>query len=580
MIRSLKGSTAILVLGLLACQDESPTAQREITGTSLEPSNVDAIEPRPLQAFVVSLNASGAFRPGEPISFAIDVANSIDVKQGKVTLILPEVEAARRQGWKLDSVPRGVALPAAGAWAHAGDAGSSVRYTANLVIPVPGYYRAIASANASVGLRDETTGRTVNNHAHAEVWFLVTDSGGGVTAGFDDRLLPDTAFPGAGPFRSSKGIHSAAKALPAGARAGLRGNVSAAATITVDHVYFDHIFQWYSAVGRSTVSWTGAATGSTRADPYGYSTLPCAANGTLNVNIRADNDSIRVRYGSSTGSDTLVKFVAVNVPCGATISITSTNDTMPMLFDHMNQARYWSRTVFGRGRAKLLIVRTAPGGAPSYTSGDVVNYPADAVFGDYGVYGTAHEFGHAFHYSLGSYDITLGCTPHYLDSLYTLGCAWNEGFADFHAAVTRPDRFPWYQDTTFAAALERNDYYHGGDGARGEAPVAAFLLDLTDSSIAQQPDDDAVKYPGSYIASVVQTCQVKNPGSSTWLFSKGIDHLVYCLEKQIDPAVTGSPTYFVTRSPDPSTYRESATEPGTWNRNAIRALWLLNLYGQ
>lgn len=83
-------------------------------------------------------------------------------------------------------------------------------------------------------------------------------------------------------------------------------------------------------------------------------------------------------------------------------------------------------------------------------------------------------------------------------------------------------------------------------------------------------------YPGSYVADIVETCQVYRDGY--WRRANGVDHLVYCFERAVDPDVTGSATYFDTRDSDPIDQSESADEPAAWNRGDIRTLWLWDLY--
>ena len=65
---------------------------------------------------------------------------------------------------------------------------------------------------------------------------------------------------------------------------------------------------------------------------------------------------------------------------------------------------------------------------------------------------------------------------------------------------------------------------------------------------------------------------------ATWIQNRGIDHFIYCAEKQVDTTITNS--YFTTRSPDPTDQRESATEPSGWSVNRIRMSWLRNLYDE
>lgn len=224
-----------------------------------------------------------------------------------------------------------------------------------------------------------------------------------------------------------------------------------------------------------------------------------------------------------------------------------------------------------------------PGNGTSYYDGSsTIRIYANAVWDDYGIVTAAHEYGHRVQDAdLGGIPSVNCPSPHSLNVASNIGCAYTEGFADFFALFMQRSRLStgYLSDNS----LEQNFYYPGGDGAKVEGAVAAFMYDLIDD--AADPDgiagdDDPIQYPYSYLKQIIRTCGYKNPGQANFAAENGIDHATYCLERQIDPAVTGSPVYFVTRATDPIAYQESATEPAGWSAAAIRALWLENLYGQ
>jgi hypothetical protein len=202
------------------------------------------------------------------------------------------------------------------------------------------------------------------------------------------------------------------------------------------------------------------------------------------------------------------------------------------------------------------------------------------VWGTNGVFVQAHEYGHAFHEkALGGFyhRYYSGCGYHDWTLPTSLGCALIEGFASYFAVATRRQATGNYEYW-----VETNAFYPGGDGSIVEGPVASFLYDITDSNwwglgtqgapVGQRDEHhDNIVYSGSYVAGVIASCQVRQNG--VWTSNTGIDHLVYCFERQVDPTVTGSSTYFHTRNPDPTEQNQTGT-PDT----AIRALWLKNLY--
>jgi hypothetical protein len=53
--------------------------------------------------------------------------------------------------------------------------------------------------------------------------------------------------------------------------------------------------------------------------------------------------------------------------------------------------------------------------------------------------------------------------------------------------------------------------------------------------------------------------------------------MVYCFERTVDPVARA---FFRNGSTAFDNQRESATEPGTWNQMAIRAVWMANLFYQ
>jgi hypothetical protein len=242
-----------------------------------------------------------------------------------------------------------------------------------------------------------------------------------------------------------------------------------------------------------------------------------------------------------------------------------------------------SRATFGRSRGTIVV--ELGDGPTHYQSGldgrpeRIVLQRRSSIWGSWGAFALAHEYGHAVHAAAlgGLVPTGADCAEHSLYSLETLGCAYSEGFADFHAVATRGAA------TGMVQYLEGNQGYldaraiTGGevDGARIESSVAAFLHDLLDP-----PNEsyDAVALPGRYLADVIASCWVSPLYAGSGGRAAGVDHLTYCLERRIDRTVTGSPLWFATRYPDPTVFRESAAEPLGWSASQIRAVWVRDLY--
>lgn len=198
----------------------------------------------------------------------------------------------------------------------------------------------------------------------------------------------------------------------------------------------------------------------------------------------------------------------------------------------------------------------------SYNTGsDVIAIDTAHVWGERGIELAAHEYGHAFHHiALGGFpDVVTDCSFHGLPTYTSLSCAFVEGFAEYYSVVTRPDaNFTLYDRFEVGYDLLINPNPDSTDpndpnGSLIEGAVAAFLLDVTDP--ANEPHD-AVAYPAPYLADVIETCRVGDTNRTT--HADGIDHIIRCLENQVDATING---YFHTRSPVSTSYSESATEP-------------------
>lgn len=198
------------------------------------------------------------------------------------------------------------------------------------------------------------------------------------------------------------------------------------------------------------------------------------------------------------------------------------------------------------------------------TGEDRIRIRHDYVFGESGQKVAGHEYGHALQNNgLGGY-ANDECTNSYSDE-NPYGCADREGFADFHALVTREASMPstvYGYEGNYARSA-------GEDGARVPRVVAAFLYDLYDAN-NEAPHDQAA-YPAQYLASIYATCE---RFSTSWGAERGVNHIIDCLENRLE---TGS-GYFAS-APHSLSFRESATEPSGWDSSAIRSSWLYNFYG-
>ena len=98
----------------------------------------------------------------------------------------------------------------------------------------------------------------------------------------------------------------------------------------------------------------------------------------------------------------------------------------------------------------------------------------------------------------------------------------------------------------------------------------AFFWDLFDGT---RESHDSLELDQIDVTSMMSRCKVRQ--GSAWISPSGIDHLIWCLEANVDADITGGDDYSSTRSPDPTDQNQ---RNHAWNENHVRALWLKNLY--
>ena len=218
----------------------------------------------------------------------------------------------------------------------------------------------------------------------------------------------------------------------------------------------------------------------------------------------------------------------------------------------------------------------------------------DCIWGPYGYWVVAHEYGHALHEEKGGGlpAVSNLCSLHFPGADTDLSCAYIEGFADYHGTVTydmpyvllNSPGFPLINGPSFPMtllAIEANAYNRNSlgvvdplqDGSIDEGQVAAFFFDLTDVLSGEVHDNLAID--DDDLLDVMRTCRVLQGGS--WRAPDGIDHLIWCLENQVDSVTTSNSSYFPTRNPDPTAENRNTH---SWSPSDVRTNWLWNLYGE
>ncbi|HEU4700021.1 MAG TPA: hypothetical protein VFS40_12635 [Gemmatimonadales bacterium] len=561
------------------------------------------LETRP--RFTVDVEVSGHFVPGGQLQVRPRMTGLVATADVELRVTLPELEVAARPDGFHGVIPTGTPLPVRGHRRAPLSAGASVDAPFALRVPQPGYYRIVVQAVKRSAEPEREGGIWYESGASIEKWVLVDTAGGRLTDRFDASLLPSGAAPMAGPFRSKR----SGALLTAGGGTEVvplqkcQEDCIPTTTVCVNWhaVYYNEDVGGYQPLSFAAVegsryhsdgSFFGAISGQT--DANGVVVLCATGYDYYRANIVLKNAD--VIQGSIAAS------LEGNAYWGPDETVTAVDHYTPRAFVVLTNTAQKSRSMLGYGRPQTRFILSSADSNSYYSpSDDRIVLRTSHVYYP-GVFTMAHEYGHALQEKgLGGNpypDYGGACgKPHFMDGAYTLGCALSEGFANFHAAYVQGDILTYGFGSDYDMEDNRDypGYYYNGyttlgvatDGSLIEGAVAAFLYDLVDgpsspNSATNGPrgvDDDGVTLPGSYIATILSTCQTRSSGWLGYHRANGIDDIIYCMENQIDPAVTGSSVYFPTRGSDPNAFTEGAAEPAGWSAAAVRRLWTHNLYG-
>jgi hypothetical protein len=627
-----RGAVAAALVLLAACSDDTPALPAppeppDLTARDGAPSSIPT-RPR----FTLDLQANGALRPGSPIQLVLTATGTAETPEADVEIVLPEVAAAEASSWTDYRPITDRPIPSAASRRVALGVGGRTVLQHTVTFPVPGYYTVLASARArdSDSIPDLQDGELLLDESHTVLYLLVDEQGGRMMATLDRRAMPPTSVGLLGPRHDRTGVAAppANLARPPRPRAPYTSPAPSAtllprtpparqttgSTMKVVTRYHDWSSRTYKVVPgadfylslyNSSFGYIGSRGGNLAAD--GSVLVGCGEGYYAELSVYAWNDHASVggvndfRYGQEV---VYVGFYP-GTDCAKGTVYADATPIPSHVFVSLNLTAAGAQRHFGRTRPRMAALITADTTVKYSTycatttfrgcnvdgEGDFLRIQTDStkgygqqVWGQSGVWITSHEYGHAFHEkALGGFVRYYGgCNTTVMHSLTTLNvsmpCALPEGFADYFAVITRPD------ETGYDYATETNYYYRtylaGQDGSRAEGAIAAFFYDLVDANrwgTATSPPDtfDVVAYPGTVVGDVINGCQVYQGG--TWIFNNGIDHLVYCFERKVDPAVTGSTKYFPTRSPDPTSYSVAST---VTSATEVRKLWRRNLYNE
>lgn len=239
------------------------------------------------------------------------------------------------------------------------------------------------------------------------------------------------------------------------------------------------------------------------------------------------------------------------------------------------------------------------GTGADYSSGpDDIQMYYNAIWGNYGRFTAAHEYGHALHEKgLGGNVVPDECPPqHFLRSAHNPRCAYSEGFADFHAALTlgmnMMTTIPGYMEYSLQAA--ETNWKDPSGGAATESKVGAFFLDLADGagSADNVPgDDDPAVYGGAYVGRAVATCWITWREDTSQLNedevvqqitqrAEDLLDLIHCLKAQITS--TGRQTRGSLDSQGnvitlQAVSATAITQASGWSLSSVETIWNANI---
>lgn len=527
---------------------------------------------------------------GQPITIEANAVARFELNAATWRISTPEIDVAEGSRWSDDfRIPVGVPLRARMERTLSLSRGTSATATSQVTIAKAGYYRIVVSVDDPDFVAP--TGALVQTAVQTELWLYVDEGGGRVTQTFKPELLPPGSLSQPGPFRASR---------PNRPKTPPQSRVGPGVALFSDGNDYHRLVYWntyagvYTPVPNAKIEYRFyreeygntvlISEGTNASGSDGMYTIECNVlyeGEWYESNARLINGLVSISNhgpdgwaGGPGGSDCGVYNTAEN-PLVVVVQSNPAN-----VFRNMTLDIALSRQFFQNSRGFIPVKVLSTNGTSFYsTLYDEITVHANSVWGQAGRFVAAHEYGHALHEKgLGGIEDYSCPSTHHNDEYTSLGCAFAEGFATYHATAIGAALFD----------LESSDYTYGctlydashnclsrasaRDGSVVEGAVASFLFDLSD---AANESADPVQYPGQYVADLVRTCFVY--GSIPYRI-RGADFMAYCLEQQVDAYIRSN--YFTTRTFSVSTVSEGAQEPPSWSRSEIQTVWKWTLYRQ
>ncbi|WP_420635408.1 PKD domain-containing protein [Candidatus Palauibacter sp.] len=569
--------------------------------------------------FDIAIDAGSSFKPGLPVDLEVTYRARFATSSADLRVTLPEIEVAKRSGWdRTYKTDFGLQLPATLHSRQPLAAGETTTQTTVLWFPVAGLYRIHARATAAE-FQPSDAATPVTRTTHEYLWVLVDDEGGRTLRDFDPSVIPAGFVPEPGPFRRfGAPPRSRGSDAPAGSR-GLANTTSASAAggrNTADCATGDLCFQvqYYdyestelkpvpalpyslaftvtggNGSGSSHTGLTGEDGRFTVSCPLlrtpeyqGKASFPMSDS---EVIIRSDAQFESALAGNSCGYVTEVTILSAEAKTWITAKrmIAKSRETFRpadrevTFLVNPDYAIYDNtpNTCWYLPDDEAIVVLEGRGGGNA------------CLWGPWGPFVFAHEYGHALHaFKLGGLADFRTCAGHRAFQPAEMGCAYNEGWADYHAVRTEPE----YDQSTYQYHYNteedyennrgidsrhllgmdgpRYTYFTSGDqdGSLYHGEITAFFHDLIDP--INEPHDSLELAMGS-VLDAMRDCRVTLDGTPN--SPQGIDHLIWCLEGRVDATKTSR---FTARSTHPTSVTGANI---TWSADDLQRLWLTNLF--
>ena len=628
-------TTYLAFAGIAACDDGislvTPGRPTLASQPDAPPGNDLTIEKR----FDLQVDVQGSLKPGHPIHLTLRGTANFATKDADVRLSLPEVAAAEKSGWDIIEVPIDEQTRPHVSVRRGFEAGESFRERTTITIPEPGYYLVMATAEQRSN--DSYTDRphVVGDISGKELWLWIDEHAGRVTERFDTTLFsPDTrklrgprSHKNKVPRMRKKGstIACVIIANPDGTTTGDCGEPPPtsewpnnppppppSATMAIQLAYDKaggkggHSYAPLPGA-RYTYVLTNSVTGATLRQGAGitdqsgnaHPVIDCLGptnERTIRLEVFTENWASKVTYGSSTA--------------GAGVYTGSCGGAIMLLADMFMGHTYMNMLKTAEGHQSAFSQPTPRQIPVAMNDLNRTNYfysipevriarTYEMVFGTYGAFVAAHEWGHMWHdkflvpsgASNGLMRYYANCpVPHPPANKSTLPCAFGEAFADWYSVVVRgADTGPWvgyfeenffYKQCQQGAPVGNINLDCVDDGSIVEGAVAAFLHDLTDDT--PHETDDPLRFTPSQVQNLVASCNVRLPNSNSSIPYTGIDHLIYCMEGRSPyrMMISGTATTFFNTRPSSQWPASALGAAISLSDNRLRKSWLINLYSK